>query len=193
MSTLFWCWLIWYVTSRYYGRQVLYHPDGTPYLYRYFIYKPDWLDRIGINSKKAGRIYLHKFVSSDHDRALHDHPWNFVSIILYRGYKEHVDGRQLTTRHFEEEEMQWIGRTLSSPYEYVMRIRPGRIVRRGAGWRHRVELLTDELGNELPSWSFLFIGPKVRQWGFWTAINRWCHWKKYDAGNGICEEPEKEF
>ena len=35
-------------------------------------------------------IYLHYFLRSDDDRALHDHPWFNVSILLDGGYTEHT-------------------------------------------------------------------------------------------------------
>lgn len=37
-------------------------------------------------------FYLHCFVRSDDDRALHDHPWNFASLILFGEYNEHRKG-----------------------------------------------------------------------------------------------------
>jgi hypothetical protein len=36
-------------------------------------------------------FYLHIFLRSDDDRALHDHPWDFWSILLVNGYREHRD------------------------------------------------------------------------------------------------------
>jgi hypothetical protein len=35
-------------------------------------------------------IYLHHFLKSDYDRALHDHPWASLSIILKGEYTEHT-------------------------------------------------------------------------------------------------------
>jgi hypothetical protein len=35
-------------------------------------------------------IYLHKFLRDDDDRALHDHPWNFVSVMLKGSYDEYT-------------------------------------------------------------------------------------------------------
>lgn len=45
------------------------------------------------------KIYLHKFMRSDEDRALHDHPWSFLSIILRGGYfeiSETFEGKKTT-------------------------------------------------------------------------------------------------
>src|SRR6202040_601720 len=68
--------------------------DGTqdPYMLRWFLFrsKRDWLPR----------LYLHKFLRSDDDRAPHDHPWWFISIMLKGSYTEHrwVDGVEVVRR-----------------------------------------------------------------------------------------------
>lgn len=57
---------------------------GDPYLNRWWIIPRNaWFN-----------IYLHEFVRSDDDRALHDHPWVNLSILLRGSYLEHfLDGR----------------------------------------------------------------------------------------------------
>lgn len=35
-------------------------------------------------------VYLHKFLADDDDRALHDHPWPSVSIMLWGAVVEHM-------------------------------------------------------------------------------------------------------
>ena len=159
-------------------RQVIEDADGNPYLIRYFIWKPDWLQRLGIDPKKAGRIYLHHIIRPDYDRALHDHPWSFVSIILKGGYYEwtklvlHYTVGNKPVR-IEQDQFRWYG--------------PGRILYRPSPSPHRLELPEGK-----DAWSLVFIGPKKNEWGFYTAWNKWCHWKKYDFRRGICEEPETE-
>lgn len=160
-------------------RQIIREADGTPYLYRYFI-----LPRI----EGWGRVYLHKFARSDYDRCLHDHPWHYASLILWRGYWEHADGRMITNRaKFIQ------GWSYVESVEWRKRMRPLTFVRRGAGWRHRVVLLTDKNGKFKPAWTLFFTSPKVREWGFWTGLRRWCHHEAYDLNNDVCNEPEKEF
>ena len=51
--------------------------DGSAYLVRYYLIKIP-----------VFRIFLHHILRSDEDRHLHDHPWNFVSLILWNGYRE---------------------------------------------------------------------------------------------------------
>jgi len=76
----------------------------APLLIRYFL----------IRSKYFG-LYLHRLCRSDEDRALHDHPWTFVSVILTAGYIEHTPSG-------------------------AKRQRPGAILYRPALWQHRLEL-----------------------------------------------------
>src|ERR1700710_2371105 len=43
-------------------------------------------------------IYLHHFLRSDDDRALHDHPWCNLSILLSGSYLEHLTGGYVKMR-----------------------------------------------------------------------------------------------
>lgn len=48
-----------------------------------------YLERYYVCSAAGLRVYLHRFVASDPDRGLHDHPWKWaVSIILAGWYVE---------------------------------------------------------------------------------------------------------
>jgi hypothetical protein len=78
---------------------------------------PDYLHRWYLMRHPAlGCIYLHRFNRSDDDRALHDHPWPSLSVILEGTYREHM------------------------PEESVVRD-PGDIVRRNAEDLHRIEVV----------------------------------------------------
>lgn len=52
---------------------------GDQYLERWYI----------VPRNRWFNIYLHKFVGSDDDRALHDHPWWSLSVLLAGEIKEH--------------------------------------------------------------------------------------------------------
>src|SRR5882757_10670128 len=56
--------------------RIIYREDGKPYLKRFYILRTPWV-----------RIRVHHIMLSDYD-CLHDHPWNFVSIILKGSYVE---------------------------------------------------------------------------------------------------------
>jgi len=47
-----------------------------------------YLDRWGIGHDRIGRVLLHRMEAPDPGIDLHDHPWWFVSIVLWGGYTE---------------------------------------------------------------------------------------------------------
>ena len=100
--------------------------EANPYLRRWYVL-----------STPLFRIYLHNMLRNDDDRALHDHPWDNVSIILAGGFVEvTTNGRHLRT--------------------------PGSITVRKATDAHRLELI----GSLRPSWSLFLTGRYQRKWGF---------------------------
>lgn len=120
-----------------------------PLFTRYYLLETKW-----------GSIYVHCFHTSDDDRALHDHPWSFVSILLSSGYYE------------------WTPAPLTCPvdgYEqpsvrtWVPRFS---VIYRPATWRHRVELKNKN------TWTLVFRSGYRREWGFWV-LGRWMLWKDY--------------
>jgi hypothetical protein len=50
---------------------------GDPYMVRYKLFRCPWF-----------KVFLHHILRSDEDPELHCHPWNFVSIMLWKGYFE---------------------------------------------------------------------------------------------------------
>lgn len=48
-----------------------------PFMVRYKIFRCPWF-----------KVFIHHFLRSDEDSELHDHPWNFTSLILWSGYYE---------------------------------------------------------------------------------------------------------
>lgn len=138
---------------------------NDPYMLRWYI----------IPRNPVVNIYLHKFLRSDDDRALHDHPWWFISLMLKGTYDEVTN-------------------------EGTTRRKAGSFAFRPAEWRHRVQLLldmkgvrenlTDALLNpdthkqlkrypEKPCWTIIVTGRRTRGWGFWCP--NWVH-HQYDQG-----------
>lgn len=117
------------------------------------------------------KIMLHQIMRSDDDRALHDHPWPYLSIVLWGGYWEH-----------SENGPRWFG--------------PGSILARRANWLHRLELTNRfvlvrygssvvHVGTEpRPAWTLVFAGARCREWGF-QCPDGWRHWKTF--GRVGCE------
>ena len=79
--------------------------DRGPLLTRYFLVKT-----------RLFGLYLHRLHASDEDRALHDHPWSFVTVLLSSGYYEHTPDGRFWMRRFS-------------------------VLYRPAEWRHRLELV----------------------------------------------------
>lgn len=83
-------------------------------------------------------IRLHHILQSDNDRWPHDHPFDFISIILKGGYIEHQpDGSSI-----------YYG--------------PGSIIVRKAEDLHQLELL------DKPTWTLVIRGKIRRKWGYMT-------------------------
>lgn len=117
-----------------------------PYLCRW------WL----LPRNPAFNAYLHCFLRSDDDRALHDHPWPNASVVLRGSYTEHT----IAAGGVHRREILRAG---------DVRVRPsGRIA-------HRVEL------HDGPCWTLFFTGPRYRAWGFHCPDQGWVHWKQFTA------------
>lgn len=116
-----------------------------PYLLRW------WL----IPRNPLVNVYLHQFMRSDDDRALHDHPWLSASLMLVNEATEH---------------------TIAAGGVHRRRvIRAGDVRLRGARFAHRIEL---HAGACLT----LFItGPRLRAWGFHCAERGWVPWQRFTA------------
>lgn len=131
--------------------------DAAPYLLRW------WL----IPRNRWFNIYLHHFMRSDDDRALHDHPWWNLSVLLDGRYVEH---------------------TISAGGVNVRRERrAGEHKFRTARAAHRIELIDG------PCWTLFITGPRLRDWGFHCRLG-WVPWQKFtkaenpgEIGNGCGE------
>ena len=117
-----------------------------PYLLRWFV----------IPRNRLFNVYLHHFLRSDDDRALHDHPWANCSILLRGSYMEH---------------------TIAAGGVHHRSLLPTGAVRaRWSGrFAHRVELVNG------PCWTLFLTGPRYREWGFHCEQRGWMHWKLFTA------------
>jgi hypothetical protein len=107
--------------------------QGEPYLERYHLFR----------LPGGGGAYIHRFLSSDPDRGLHDHPWDrALGIVLAGGYMEQrLLNDKIVERH----------------------LGAGRINRLGGDDFHRVIL-----PHEHHAWTFFMHSVKARDWGFLT-------------------------
>lgn len=133
-----------------------------PYMHRWYLTRQHWL---------LNNIYLHNILRSDDDRALHDHPWWNVSIVLRGGYWE-------WTRRPDAEERRYIVEMyrleVLDTDIYQRRWRgPGSIVFRRATQAHRLELPAGRT-----CWSLFITGRKSREWGF-HCPKGWKFWRDF--------------
>lgn len=125
------------------------HPDfiiggaTTPYMLRWWV----------IPRNKIFNIYLHKFLRSDDDRALHDHPWVNVSYLLEGTYVEHT--------------------IEAGGVQKAVRYSAGDLKFRRSVAAHRIEI-------EQPCWSLFITGPVIREWGF-HCVHGWRSWKIFTS------------
>lgn len=117
-------------------------------------------------------VYLHKVIGDDVDRALHDHPWWSVSVVL-KGklgeidfdpdWDDPYDGTPLETSSFDRpvrERIFGFGR---------LRVRP-------PSYLHRLTLPN----KDEPAWTLFITGPKIRKWGF-LCPKGWRRWEEFTA------------
>tara|TARA_Y100000592_G_C5260279_1_gene216996 strand:- start:103 stop:546 length:444 start_codon:yes stop_codon:yes gene_type:complete len=115
--------------------------DEEPYLERYYLFLKE-RDSFPFN------IFLHRFLKSDPDD-LHDHPWNYRTIILYGGYWEY---------------------TLSGCFWRG----PGSYIYAPANTYHRVQL-----DKNIPyCWTLFIPGRKNKDWGF-LENGKWIQHEQY--------------
>lgn len=125
--------------------------------------------RYVIPRNRLFNIYCHEILRDDDDRALHDHPWPNLSIVLRGGYREIAFVRP--QRH---------GFPLPATIEKYRRA--GSVVGRRARTAHRLALHRDADNRPIPAWTLFITGPVLRDWGFWCNGGRWVHWRCFTAG-----------
>lgn len=131
-----------------------YDGDGL-YLTRWRIIQTPWFG-----------LYLHRMTGPDPRPTLHDHPWNFLSIVLRGGYIE----RRLDP--------------LTMVVNEAHRIR--RVNRMRTHDAHSIRRLL-----RVPTWTLLFVGARRRTWGYvesdgspvwhWTEFDQHRHAAEFDA------------
>lgn len=99
-------------------------------------------------------LYLHEFVGSDDDRALHDHPWPSLSWVLLGVYWEHLPNKAIRLRE------------------------AGNLIPRSAKTPHRIELASLRYSDKGRAVTLFMTGPKVREWGF-HCPKGWVHWEEF--------------
>lgn len=136
----------------------------APYLRRH------WL----IPRNRFFNVYVHEFLRSDDDRALHDHPWLFNASWLIDGeYLEHTIRAGGVGVAAQRKAGDWKFRWGAAPHRVELRVE----VEHGHGW---------SVGFPVSCWTVFITGPVVREWGF-HCPRGWVLWREFvdarDAGS----------
>jgi hypothetical protein len=125
--------------------------DGNGQLNRWYL----------IPRNRLFNVYLHEILRDDDDRALHDHPWWSLSLVLH-GTMAEIYRRPDAT-------------------EAARAMYTGALVWRRAKFAHRLYLPV--VSEERSAWTLFLTGPTVRTWGF-HCPRGWVPWRTYTASTG---------
>lgn len=106
--------------------------------------------------------YLHCFMRSDDDRALHDHPWLWCSILLRGSYVEWCRPEP----------------GIGCPLPYIVRrFNAGSVRCHWPTFAHRLVI-----DRGATCWTLFITGPRVRTWGF-LCPKGWVPWQEFTAAD----------
>jgi len=118
--------------------------DGELHFRRWRIIETPWFS-----------IYVHGIYKADEDKHMHDHPWNYTSIVLRGFFSERIPDPNRPNR------------------EECLVLGPSKIVRRKAEQFHKIEQL-----HSPTVYTLFFTGRRRREWGYRTE-HGWIDHKTY--------------
>lgn len=152
----------------------LINDEGDPYMLRYWLvpytyqgsHSTDgcgpvkfWHRPLAWLLQKLGiAIRIHCIMRSDSDRALHDHPWDFVTVLLDGTYYEH--------RPVYDDGL-YAGDSLT-------RYEAGSVLFRRASDLHRLEVPEGQM-----VWTLFITGPRKQAWGFVENLANKVYYRDY--------------
>lgn len=116
---------------------------GVLHFRRYRLFRTPWC-----------ALYLHKICQSDNDLDMHDHPWNFQSLIVKGAYRE----ASKYPPNFD--------------YIHLNSYYPGDVVKHQAEDAHKITLITN------PVWTLVYTTGRSRVWGYQTPKG-WINHEEY--------------
>lgn len=168
-------------TERYsfFERFTVGNPD-CPIMKRLTIVRIPWL----------GSVRIHRFMPNADDRDVHDHPWNFLTFVLFGHYEDRriCDACEGTGRSYDEVDLYACpgcgGRGI------VLRelMTVGKVRYRSATHQHITHV------GPRGCLTVVLTGPVIRDWGFMRAGD-WIWWKTYGALHGFsmnCENVDAD-
>jgi len=130
-----------------------------------------FLERFGFETRWLG-VFLHRIAGPDPVLDLHDHPWPFVSLILWGGYDEEVAEARRASSHADRAEILDLpGHRAPRGFKRTWRV--GTVHRLRLTEAHRITHVRPR------TWTLLVRGPKSRPWGFYQP-DGWVDYRAYD-------------
>lgn len=128
--------------------------DEENYLVRWRIVQTPWF-----------AVYLHRIGTPDSRPTLHDHPWDFLALVLCGGYIERrLDPVTMTVN--EAHRVRWVNRMRTHDAHAIVRL------------------------LRVPTWTLCLVGARRRTWGYlepwgdnewrWTEFDRHFHAAEFD-------------
>lgn len=165
-------------------------PDGEPvnrpFLLRWYLWPKN----------RFCNAYLHQFIRNDEDRALHDHPWCNLSILLAGQYIEHtildggVHSRQTYRAGALKFRSPWsahrveLTETHCAYPDCTCDFQPGSCRAGLADRAPRLPAWVEYDTRKAPSWSLFVTGPKMQEWGFHCPAAGWRSSHKFHDKGG---------
>lgn len=100
-----------------------------------------YLERAYLFSLFGFTAYIHRFVASDPDRGMHDHPWGLSFSFVLSG---HYIEKYLHKDQIKHRKIKW--------FNWI----PG----------YRFHRVMKPEGYKKPIWTFFVHGPRIKSWGF---------------------------
>jgi hypothetical protein len=119
-------------------------------------------------------LYLHHFLRDDDDRALHDHPWAWASLMLAGGYYEHT----IAAGGIHRRRWRQAGSlTVSGPrrahrielHKHATGVTTYDNDRENGGW----------ISRSVTCFTLFATGPRIREWGFHCPERGWVPWQAF--------------
>ncbi|WP_254424626.1 hypothetical protein [Mycobacteroides abscessus] len=139
--------------------------EGSPYLRRWYV----------IPRNRWVNIYVHQFLRSDDDRAMHDHPWPFFSWVLKGRYFEEIDLGVIVRER-------WSFAYRPAVHRHIVRLDVTMVQDRyeDDSWARSAS------PQDIPVWTLIVTGRRMREWGFWcpdpkTLVERFVPWREFGA------------
>ncbi len=136
-------WLLRIVQKIFLVKEII-SKEGIVHFRRYRLLQTPWLS-----------LYIHNIRQSDMDQHMHDHPWNFLSLILEGAFYE---------------------QTSFPPNYYAIhygKYFSGDIVKHKAEDIHRITLISPEV------WTLVLTSGRSRDWGYRLSDGTWIGHKEY--------------